>query len=160
VVLVKEIQSFDQHHPGASRHPSSAEEGSFLPRSAAILSNISQEKEIETVLNFVPNASESGELFIQRSFRRIIEGPMDRLGAGKNGTFLLCSIANSNHVVESLVRISREIFGNLVRDIDSDFLHDFNRAVMQLLWMRSRTEYVEPVPGFLAKQTFGHLAAG
>jgi hypothetical protein len=29
VVMVKEIKSFDQHHPGASRHPSSAEEGSF-----------------------------------------------------------------------------------------------------------------------------------
>jgi hypothetical protein len=29
VVLAKENQSFNQHHPGASRHPSSAEEGSL-----------------------------------------------------------------------------------------------------------------------------------
>src|SRR5437870_3374623 len=30
VVLVKKNQSLDQHHPGASRHPSSAEEGSRI----------------------------------------------------------------------------------------------------------------------------------
>jgi hypothetical protein len=34
VVLVNKIISFDQHHPGASCHPSSSEEGSFLRRSA------------------------------------------------------------------------------------------------------------------------------
>ncbi len=109
--------------------------------------------------DFVSHVPECGKLLFAVDLGRIIESPVDRLGARKERTILLCPIANRNNVVELLVKKLVQALGFLVSDVDSKFIHHLDRTRVQTFRIGSCTRNIVSVAGQLPQDGLGHLAA-
>ena len=85
---------------------------------------------------------------------------MNRFRVGKDRTILLRAIADGDDVIEALPLKFLNILRSLLADIDTDFIHDFNRSRMRTFRCRSYAKYIVGITGEMANKAFGHLAAG
>src|SRR5207247_9108761 len=61
---------------------------------------IAQEKQSKPLLNFVTHSTKRFKLLLRRRLCGIIESPMDRLSAWKDGAVLFGAVANGAHVIK------------------------------------------------------------
>lgn len=84
---------------------------------------------------------------------------MNRFGAGKDRAVLLGTIADRNDVIEFVIYESGYVLRGVLRDIDSDFVHDLDASRVHALGLSTGTVHFKPIARHLAKQSLRHLAA-
>jgi len=104
-------------------------------------------------MNLIPDSPESGFphfVFGTLGFSRIIERPMQSLHiAGEDRASFSGAIADRHHNVQWLTNKLVHGLGPMVRDVNSDLLHDGNRFRPNVAWFRASGSHFKPITGFM-----------
>src|SRR5204863_9788569 len=92
---------------------------------------------------------------------RILKAPVDLPGsAGEYRAFFFSGIANGDDVPKLLSNKFSYGLGPMMRDIDSQFTHHRDGFRAKRCRMSSSRENLKTIAGFMAQQSFRHLASG
>ena len=83
---------------------------------------------------------------------------MPELDRGKDWTWLLGSIAHSDHICKILPKKFLDRLRSMMTNIDADLLHDFGCHRVKATWVYPGTFSIEVIAGNQSQQRLGHLA--